>query len=192
MHRVGQVARDRECVVVILGIHRHDLTAKRNPEVHDVEARGLVGQGRLGDDRDATLEQVRARVLDTVLFRARDRVRTDVLHPVADSALDRLHDPGLGAARVREDRAIASVRGGPQYHVRDGVHRRADDDEVRVAHAFREVGRERVDGPEFDRAGEGLRVAADAHNAPGDAAGLGRKPDRAADQPHADNRDLLE
>jgi hypothetical protein len=45
---------------------------------------------------------------------------------------------------------------------------------------------------EFDRAGEGLRVAADAHNAPGDTARPRRESDGPADQAHADDRDLLE
>ena len=81
----------------------------------------------------------------------------------------------------------AQPAGGRQHLFGDAIDRRAEDGELGLLNRGREIEKALVDGAEGTGSIERALPPADAEDAPGQAAPLGRQADRAADQADADD-----
>src|SRR5262249_38287246 len=142
-------------------------------------------------DGEPALEETRVGVLRAVLLRAGQRVAADERHPGGQAALDVADDRGLGAAGVGQQGAGAAAGGGLTDLFGDAIDRRAGDGELGPADG-RQVERRRVDGADGQGPVEAGPLPADADDAAGDAALLGRQADGAADQADADDGEGLQ
>ncbi len=110
--------------------------------------------------------------------------------PPGPESLGRANDIALRRPHVRDDRPGRRRAEHRLEEVLDRQHRRREQDEVRRAHALREIRRDGVERSVLERRAEPTDVAPDADDAPGQPAGPRRFRHGAAQEADADDREL--
>src|SRR5579883_116885 len=130
-------------------------------------------------------------MLNAILLSAGERVGWNVCGSVRPGPLHGRRESPLYTPSVRiEHRACMLER--RDEHLCNAVHRSANHHKIRPTRPLRDADRASINRAKIFRSLQLLHVAIDANDAPGNSARLRRKPHGAANEPDADNRDLIE